>query len=198
MTADKDAKGRRPEEQDAADRMPQAQTPEDLRADESGDEESAPRNSPTDAEERQDAAGYDVAAVPGLGHGHSGNPGLHDEPSVEEDGWRTSDTNREFDWENWRGDEPYPGRGDRADAEADEDAGEVGEIHAEGGDVLETVTDLLTDHPELDITDVSVEVRGDTVILRGSAGSGADRERAGDMARAVPGVAHVENLMAAR
>ncbi len=146
--------------------------------------------------ERSDAAGYDVEAPPAAYPHGTGNPGLHDEPAVERDGWREIDTDREFG-DEWLADTPYPGPANQGETEQLEQEVEAPANIAAGTDLLETVTAALEDDLTLEVFDLSVETRGSTVILRGSAETLEARQRAVAIASAVPGVEHVEDLLSA-
>jgi osmotically-inducible protein OsmY len=56
---------------------------------------------------------------------------------------------------------------------------------------------VIGEDPELSIADLSVEYIEGTLVLRGSAGSAEERERAGDLARIASGGAPVENRIRA-
>ncbi|WP_096786496.1 BON domain-containing protein [Rhodobacter sp. CZR27] len=157
----------------------------------------ADRESPTalDIEDtgRTDASGYDVEPPPEVGTEHTHDIGLSDEDAPHQ-GWREFDGRGE-----WLGDRPYPGASDAEEEEAEdldeEDAGTAAE--APVADIAEAVTALIEDDAAIDVADLSVEVRGTTVILRGSAATEEDRERAGDRAASVPGVGMVDNELSA-
>ena len=59
--------------------------------------------------------------------------------------------------------------------------------------LMATVLAALEGDPDLTLTDLSVEYIEGTLVLRGSAGSAEERERAGDLARIASGGAPVEN-----
>ncbi|MFD1913315.1 BON domain-containing protein [Halodurantibacterium flavum] len=141
-----------------------------------------------DDDTRTDAAGYDITPPPLRPDQHSENPGLHDEVAPAQEGWREFDTER--DPADWKADEPYPETPDAEEATLD-DLPDLPE-----GDLSERIITLLEDS-DLTISDLSVERKGTTIILRGTAETNADRARAVDLAVAVPGVDHVENLLAA-
>jgi osmotically-inducible protein OsmY len=62
---------------------------------------------------------------------------------------------------------------------------------------MDRVSTALEDDETILIDDLSVELRGAVVVLRGIAGSPEDRTRAGDLASAVPGVERVDNQLGA-
>lgn len=143
---------------------------------------------------RTDASGYDVDPPPDARTRHSHDIGLSDE-DAEHQGWREFDSTVE-----WEGEEPYPAEpatdveeAAEEEALADEDLSHDTGEEAPVADLAEAVTALLEDDLEIDVADLSVEVRGATVILRGSAGSAEDSERAAERAAGVPGVRAVEN-----
>ncbi|MGP3695661.1 BON domain-containing protein [Rhodobacter sp. NSM] len=152
---------------------------------------------PFDVEDtgRTDAAGYDVDPPPDARTRHSRDIGLSDE-DADHQGWREFDSR--VDWE---GEDRYPAEPATEDEEAaeedalalEDDTGEVAPV----ADLAEAVTALIEDDPAIDVADLSVEVAGATVILRGSAGSEEDRQRAGERAASVPGVRSVDNELSA-
>ncbi|MFC7703301.1 BON domain-containing protein [Plastorhodobacter daqingensis] len=153
----------------------------------------APETGTHDRDERQDKAGFDTSPPPtDPGQSHR-NPGLHDGPPPEQEGWR------EFDVDSpsgtWVGDAPYPGPPPTTDEEAAIPEDDVPQRDA-GADILLTLTAVLEEDVTLEIDDLSVEVRGTTVILRGSAARPEDRERAADLAGNIGAVERVENLIA--
>lgn len=152
-------------------------------------------DSSAESGDRTDRAGFDTQLPPGVGQERAGNPGSQDGRPVENDGWREFHPAGEFGGE-WTADEPYPGRTADPDAEQEEAEAPV-EARASGGDLLAAVSDALEADAELDATDISVEQRGGTIYLRGSAATPEDRERAAEIAASVEGVEEVENLLAA-
>lgn len=60
-------------------------------------------------------------------------------------------------------------------------------------DLMAAVLEALQDEPDLTVTDLSVEYVEGTLVLRGSAGSAEERDRAGDLARIASGGAPIEN-----
>lgn len=153
-----------------------------------------------DGPRRTDAAGFDVKPPPAPPQPAGQNPGLATEASPE-----TMDF-REFDsGADWTDTDPPP---DRLEADANpaaaegislplgDDPGEMTGIESEG-DLIEAVTTAIEEAELLDLWDVSVERRGDTVVLRGSAATPEDRDRAGELAGAISGVGRVENLISA-
>ncbi|WP_145105607.1 BON domain-containing protein [Cereibacter sediminicola] len=157
------------------------------------DRESEPERDIEDTG-RTDASGYDVDPPPDAVTRHSHDIGLSDEDAAHQ-GWREFDSTTE-----WEGDEPYPAEPATEDEEAaeeealeDEDLSDDTGEAAPVADLAEAVTAVLEDDPGIDVTDLSIEVRGATVILRGSAGSAEDRERAAERAARVPGVRSVDN-----
>lgn len=154
-----------------------------------------------DGARRTDAAGYDVAPPPSPPRPAGQNPGLATEDSPERMDFREFGADAA-----WTDDTPAP---DALEADANpaaaegvalrlgDDPGEGTEIEARGDDLIEAVTRAIEEVELLDLWDVSVETRGDTVILRGSAATPEDRDRAAELAGAVRGVARVENLISA-
>ncbi|HEX8040667.1 MAG TPA: BON domain-containing protein [Chryseosolibacter sp.] len=59
--------------------------------------------------------------------------------------------------------------------------------------IKEIVCDRLCDHPDLDASDIEVEVRDSNVILKGQVREKRDKRLAEDLAENVTGVANVEN-----
>lgn len=59
--------------------------------------------------------------------------------------------------------------------------------------IREEVCELLTRHGDIDARDMEVEVRGSTVILRGTADSGRTRRLAEELVEEIPGVRDVQN-----
>lgn len=60
-------------------------------------------------------------------------------------------------------------------------------------DLMAAALQAIGSDPELDITDLSVEFIEGTLVLRGSAGSAEQRDRAADVVRIATGGAPVEN-----
>jgi hypothetical protein len=82
----------------------------------------------------------------------------------------------------WRVPGPYVGRGPRGYQRSRER-------------LLEDVNEALTRDPDLDPTDIDVQVEGDEVTLLGRVASRRDRRHAEDLAAAVPGVRDVQNRL---
>ncbi len=59
--------------------------------------------------------------------------------------------------------------------------------------IREDVCELLTRHGEIDASEMDVEVRGATVLLRGTADSGRTRRLAEELVEEIPGVQDVQN-----
>lgn len=154
----------------------------------------------TDAQARADASGRDVTPPPRRQPAGQ-NPGLVTEGDPEDMDFREVDAGA-----RWTGDRPAPDSQER-DATAGgaegrslppgDDPGEVTDLPPASDDLIEAVTTAIEEAEPLDLYDLSVERTGDTVILRGSAGTPQDRDRAAEIASALPGVGHVRNLISA-
>lgn len=170
---------------------------------EAGDDTGGPapaQSQGADGPRRTDAAGYDVTPPPSPPRPAGQNPGLATEDSPERMDFREFGADAE-----WTDDAPAP---DALEADANPAASEgvalpLGDDPGEGtdldpdGDLIEAVTRAIEEIELLDLWDVSVETRGDTIILRGSAATPEDRDRAAELAGAVRGVGRVENLISA-
>lgn len=169
--------------------------------------DSTNRNGGTDQSDgtgnarRTDAAGYDVTPPPAAPQPAGQNPGLATEDAPERMDFRETGSGAD-----WMGDAPAP---DRLEADANpaaaegvslplgDDPGEQTEIDTGKADLIEAVTTAIEGVELLDLWDISVERQGDAIILRGSAATPEDRDRAAELAGAVPGVERVENLISA-
>lgn len=136
-------------------------------------------------EARLDAAGYDTQPPPSRAGRTHPNPGNHDDPAPEREGWR------EFDADvAWQGDAPYPAPDSTPEPEAT--------VEAEGvppDDLLGAATTALDGIDGLNTRGITLEQRGDTVYLRGSAATPQDARRAQDALLRIAGIGRVENLL---
>lgn len=136
-------------------------------------------------EARLDAAGYDTQPPPSRKGRTHPNPGNHDYPAPEREGWREFDADAE-----WQGDAPYPLENTGPEPES--------EIDSEGPapqDLLVAATEALERLDGLDTSGMTVEHRGDTIYLRGSAATLQDARHAEEALLRIPGIDRVENLL---
>lgn len=136
-------------------------------------------------ETRTDAGGFDTQPPPAPRERMHPNPGHHDYAAPEREGWREFDAGAD-----WQGDAPYPAGDTGAEPET--------EIDAEGAapdDLLIAATEALEAIDGLDTSGITVEQRGDTIYLRGSAATEADARRAEEALLRLSGVGRVENLL---
>lgn len=148
----------------------------------------------TDAGARADASGRDITPPP-ADQPAGQNPGLVTEGDPEDMDFREVDAGA-----RWMSDRPAPDRLER-DTQADVRSlprdPDQGDDDQAGDDLIGAVTTAIEGAGTLDLYDLSVERTGDTVILRGSAGTPEDRDRAAEIASALPGVGRVRNLISA-
>lgn len=154
----------------------------------------------TDPGARSDASGRDVTAPPHRQPAGQ-NPGLVTEDDPERMDFREFDSGAQ-----WAGDDPAPdvlerdalaGGAEGRMLDLGDDPGEGTDLPPASADLIEAVTSAIEEAELLDIFDLSVERAGDTVILRGSAGTPEERDRAGELAGALRGVGRVQNLISA-
>ncbi len=136
-------------------------------------------------ENRQDAAGYDTQPPPAQRGQMHPNHGNADEAAPEREGWREFDATTD-----WQGDVPYPAEDPRPEPEADIEA--TGPATA---DLLVAATEALEAVDGLDTSGITVEQRGDTIYLRGSAATRADVRHAEETVLRISGIGRVENLL---
>lgn len=136
-------------------------------------------------ENRLDAAGYDTQPPPSeRGRSHP-NMGNHDDPAPEREGWREFDATAE-----WQGDEAYP-----ASDTAPEPESEIEPRGPAPQDLLAAATEALEAVDGLDTAGISIEQRGDTLYLRGSAATRAESRHAEEALLRITGVGRVDNLL---
>lgn len=75
---------------------------------------------------------------------------------------------------------------------------ERGYVERADGAIVADVRAALAAHPELDTRDITVEALHDEVTLRGSVATRAMKSLAVELARAVPGVALVHDMLVVR
>ncbi len=99
---------------------------------------------------------------------------------------------REYGWEGGMGER---GRGGRLG----EFAGRGPKNYQRSDErIKEDVNDRLTDHPDIDPTDINVEVRGGEVMLTGEVNSRWDKRLAEDIAWQISGIKNIHNQLSVR
>lgn len=138
---------------------------------------------------RTDAAGFDTQPTPAPPERQHPNRGNSDGPAPEDEGWTDPAVAADAPWQ---GDVPYPDEDPNASPPPD-----LLRQGPETGDPLAAAAAALDGLDGLDPSDLSVEIRGDTAVLRGTAATAADARQAEAALLQVPGIARVENLLAA-
>lgn len=86
-------------------------------------------------------------------------------------------------------------RSERPDREAADRSGAANQQSRSADEIMYDVVQELWYSPEVDESEISVEVNGGTVILRGDVELPQTKQTAGKLAREVPGVTNVENQL---
>lgn len=95
---------------------------------------------------------------------------------------------------SWFGDEDAERRRDRDQQQSESHRGKGPKGYKRSTDrIKEDISDLFSDDPYLDASDIEIDVTDDNVILTGTVGHRQQKRRAEDLAESVSGVHNVEN-----
>lgn len=95
---------------------------------------------------------------------------------------------------SWFGDSDAERRRNRDEKRSENHRGKGPKGYKRSEDrIKEDISDLFTDDPELDASDIDIEVKEGDVVLRGNVVTRSQKRRAEDIAESVLGVGNVEN-----